>query len=295
MELRHLRSFVTVAEELHFGRAAERLHMAQSPLSQQIQRLERQVGVALFDRNRRKVELTEAGRAMLTHAREALAQADLAANAARSAAAGSAGTLTVGFLASAAIELLPRIVPPWQAVAPQAKLELIEGTSRDHLTALLEHRLDVAFVRPVTAAPGLVVETVWQEPVVAALHADSPLFAKDALCLADLRDEPFILFPRASAPDFHDQLLGACRRQGFLPHVTHECSAMPTAVGLVAAGLGVSLVPQTISRIMLDNVVYRELDGVKPVAKIAMVVAAGKRRPLVASFAECARRSLQAD
>jgi DNA-binding transcriptional LysR family regulator len=292
MELRHLRSFVTVAEELHFGRAAERLHIAQSPLSQQIQRLERQVGVALFDRNRRKVELTEAGRAMLTHAREALAQADLAANAARSAAAGSAGTLTVGFLASAAIELLPRIVPPWRAVAPQAKLELVEGASRDHLTALLERRLDVAFVRPLTGAPGLAVETVWQEPVVAALHAESPLATKDALTLGDLRDEPFILFPRASAPDFHDDLLGACRREGYAPRVAHECSAMPTAVALVAAGLGISLVPQTISRIALPNVVYRSLDGIQPVAKIAMVAASRKRRPLVASFADCTRRAL---
>src|SRR3954452_18735654 len=120
MELRHLRSFVAVAEELHFGRAAERLHIAQSPLSQQIQRLERQVGAMLFERNRRKVELTDAGNAMLTHAREALAQADLAETAARAAAAGRAGTLRIGFLGSAALAILPRIVPAWRGGGARA-------------------------------------------------------------------------------------------------------------------------------------------------------------------------------
>src|SRR4051794_24642585 len=118
MELRHLRSFVAVAEELHFGRAAERLHIAQSPLSQQIQRLERQVGAMLFERNRRKVELTDAGNAMLTHAREALAQADLAETAARAAAAGRAGTLRIGFLGSAALAIPPPIGPPWRGRGP---------------------------------------------------------------------------------------------------------------------------------------------------------------------------------
>src|SRR5436309_2216393 len=142
MELRHLRSFVAVAEELHFGRAAERLHIAQSPLSQQIQRLERQIGVTLFERNRRKVELTEAGHAMLGHAREALAQADLAETAARAAAAGRTGTLRVGFLGSVALALLPRIVPPWRLEAPDVRLELVEGSSGEHIGAVLDQRLD---------------------------------------------------------------------------------------------------------------------------------------------------------
>jgi DNA-binding transcriptional LysR family regulator len=284
MELRHLRSFVAVAEELHFGRAAERLHIAQSPLSQQIQRLERQVGAMLFERNRRKVELTDAGNAMLTHAREALAQADLAETAARAAAAGRAGTLRIGFLGSAALAILPRIVPPWRASAPDATLELVEGSSGEHIRALHDQRLDVAFVRPPTATAGLIVHPVWQEQVVAVLPASSDLSRRDPLRLSDLADEPFVLFPRNSAPDFHDELSRACGRAGFTPAVAFECTAMPTVVGLVAAGLGVSLVPRSISSIGIAGVVYRELADVRPVARIAMVLSATNDRPVVRHF-----------
>jgi DNA-binding transcriptional LysR family regulator len=284
MELRHLRSFVAVAEELHFGRAAERLHIAQSPLSQQIQRLERQVGARLFERNRRKVALTEAGNAMLTHARGALAQADLAAEAARAAAAGRAGTLRVGFLGSAALALLPRIVPPWRAGAPDVALQLVEGSSGEHIDALLAQRLDVAFVRPPPRAEGLVTHPVWREPVVAALGAGTALSQQDPLRLHDLADQPFVLFPRDSAPDFHDELTGACDRAGFTPRVEFECSAMPTVVGLVAAGLGVSLVPRSIGSIGLDGVVYRDLADARPEAAIALVVSATNYRPVVQNF-----------
>jgi DNA-binding transcriptional LysR family regulator len=284
MELRHLRSFVAVAEELHFGRAAERLHIAQSPLSQQIQRLERQVGAMLFERNRRKVELTDAGNAMLTHAREALAQADLAETAARAAAAGRAGTLRIGFLGSAALAILPRIVPPWRASAPDATLELVEGSSGEHIRALHDQRLDVAFVRPPTATAGLIVHPVWQEQVVAVLPASRDLSRRDPLRLSDLADEPFVLFPRNSAPDFHDELTRACGRAGFTPAVAFECTAMPTVVGLVAAGLGVSLVPRSISSIGIAGVVYRELADVRPVARIAMVLSATNDRPVVRHF-----------
>jgi DNA-binding transcriptional LysR family regulator len=292
MELRHLRSFVTVAEELHFGRAAERLHIAQSPLSQQIQRLERQVGVALFDRNRRKVELTEAGQAMLVHARKALAQADLAANAARGAAAGQAGVLRVGLLASAALTLLEKIVPPWRAVAPAASLEFAEGATRELIAGVHERRLDVALVRPTQTADYLIVDVVWREPVVAVVPAASPLATRKSLRLNELRGEPFVMFPRESAPEFHDHLVDACREAGFTPQVAHECSAMPTVVGVVAAGLGVSLVPQSISRIALDGVRYRPLAGVDLHASIAMVTAADNLRPLVLTFTDSVRRTL---
>jgi DNA-binding transcriptional LysR family regulator len=292
MELRNLRSFVTVAEELHFGRAAERLHIAQSPLSQQIQRLERQVGVVLFDRNRRKVELTEAGQAMLVHAREALAQAELAANAARGAAAGRAGNLRVGFLASAALELLAMIVPPWRVIAPAATLEFVEGTTRDHIVGVRERMLDVAFVRLPQVAEDLVVDVVWREPVVAVVPSGTRLAQRKSLQLSQLRDEPFVLFPRESAPEFHDDLVDACNEAGFAPKVEYECSAMPTAVGVVAAGLGVSLVPQSISRIALEGVSYLALDGVELHARIAMVTHGTNTRPLVCTFRDSVRNTM---
>jgi DNA-binding transcriptional LysR family regulator len=291
MELRHLRSFVAVAEELHFGRAAERLHIAQSPLSQQIQRLERQVGVALFDRNRRKVELTEAGRAMLVHARETLAQADLAANAARGAAAGQAGELRVGFLASAAMALLPSIVPPWRAAAPAATVEFVEGTTREQLVGVRDRRLDVAFVRPPERDDDLVIDVVWGEPIVAVVPAGGPLAARKSLQLSDLRDEPFVLFPRESAPGLHDHLVERCSEAGFAPAVAYECSAMPTAVAVVAAGLGVSLVPQSISSLALQGVAYRPLDD-EVHAQIAMITHVANSRPLVYAFTDSVRRTL---
>ena len=290
MELRHLRSFVAVAEELHFGRAAERLHIAQSPLSQQIQRLERQVGAMLFERNRRKVELTEAGQAMLRHAREALAQADLAETAARAAAAGLGGMLRVGFLGSAALAVLPRIVPPWRATAPDVTLRLVEGSSGEHIRAVHDQGLDVAFVRPPTTTTGLIAHPVWREPVAAVLPVTNALSRRNTLQLKDLGDQPFVLFPRDSAPEFHDELTRAWARAGFSPDVAFECTAMPTVVGLVAAGLGVSLVPQSIRNIRLDGVVYRELTGVCPEARIAMVLSTANDRPVVRHFVDSVQR-----
>jgi DNA-binding transcriptional LysR family regulator len=141
----------------------------------------------------------------------------------------------------------------------------------------------------------LVIETVWREPVVAVLAAHTTLAGSDQLPLSALRDEPFILFPRATAPDYYDDLIGACRRHGFSPRVAHECSAMQTVVGLVAAGLGVSLVPQSISRLDVVNAAYRKLDGAQPAAQIAIVTKSGNDRPLVSNFLASTRHGLATD
>lgn len=238
------------------------------------------------------MELTEAGRAMLVHARAALAQADLAANAARGAAAGEAGELRVGFLASAAMALLPTIVPPWRTVARAATLQIVEGTTRDHLAGVRDRRLDVAFIRPPEPDDDLVIDVVWHEPVVAVIPAVAPLATRKSLRLRDLRDEPFVLFPRDTAPQFHDHIVERCREAGFTPKIMHECSAMQTVVAAVAAGLGVSLVPQSISNIALPGVAYRPLD-VDVHAHIAMITTTENPRPLVSAFTDSVRRTLQ--
>jgi DNA-binding transcriptional LysR family regulator len=284
MELRHLRSFLAVAEELHFSRAARRLHMAQSPLSQQIQRLERELGVQLFRRNRRRVELTDAGLAMLDHARRALDHAEQAAGAARAAGAGRAGRLDVGFLATAALALLPAVLPPFREAAPDATLRLTEAGSQDLLGALHRGELDVAFTRPPAPTAELSTTVVWREPVIAVLPAAHRLCAGPDLDLADPRDEDFVTFPRWSAPEFYDHLLAACHDAGFAPRIVQEALAMPTVVGLVAAGLGVALVPGGIRHLRLPAVGYRELRGEPAHAEIAMVHLASNHRPLLEVF-----------
>jgi DNA-binding transcriptional LysR family regulator len=155
-----------------------------------------------------------------------------------------------------------------------------------------ERRLDVAFVRPPQTADDLVVDVVWREPMVAVVPAGSPLAQRTSLVLNELRGEPFVLFPRESAPDFHDDLVDACRKAGFAPTVAYECSAMSTVVGVVAAGLGVSLVPQSISRIELEGACYLPLDGIDLHARIAMVTAVDNSRPLVTAFTDSVRRTL---
>jgi DNA-binding transcriptional LysR family regulator len=183
-------------------------------------------------------------------------------------------------------------MPPWRAIAPAATLEFAEGPSGAHIAGVRERRLDVAFVRPPQTADDLVVDVVWREPMVAVVPAGSPLAQRTSLVLNELRGEPFVLFPRESAPDFHDDLVDACRKAGFAPTVAYECSAMPTVVGVVAAGLGVSLVPQSISRIELEGACYLPLDGIDLHARIAMVTAVDNSRPLVTAFTDSVRRTL---
>ncbi|TWF79449.1 LysR family transcriptional regulator [Pseudonocardia hierapolitana] len=292
MELRHLRSFLAVADELHFSRAARRLHMAQSPLSQQIQRLEREIGVPLFRRNRRKVELTDAGLAMLDHARRAIDHAEQAAGAARAAGTGRAGRLGIGFLATAALALLPAVLPTFRRAAPDAELRLTEAGSQDLLRALHRGELDVAFTRPPAPTAELTAAVVWREPVIAVLPAGHPLCAAPDVRLADLHGEDFVTFPRWSAPEFYDHLVAACHAAGFAPRIVQEALAMPTVVGLVAAGLGVALVPAGMRHLALPGVAHRQLRGDPAHAEIAMVHLAGNDRPLLSAFTATVRATL---
>jgi DNA-binding transcriptional LysR family regulator len=290
MELRHLRSFLAVAEELHFTRAARRLHIAQSPLSQQIRRLENELGTRLFERDHHSVRLTAAGEAMLEHARAAIRHADRAAHAARLAAAGRSGTLAVGFLASAALELLPRIVPSFRAHAPTAELRLTEASSAQLVDHLHDGQLDVAFIRPPDDRQQLTVEVIWSEPMLVALPAGHALGANAALRLAELQGEPLILFPRASAPRFHDQLIAACHQAGVSPRIVQEAVAMPMIISLVAAGVGAALVPRSVSPLASGQVTYHRLRGTPLRAEIAMATHANNGSPLLDAFARHVRQ-----
>jgi DNA-binding transcriptional LysR family regulator len=270
-ELRHLRYFVAVAEELHFGRAARRLGIAQPPLSQQIRQLEQRLGVALFIRTSRQVALTPAGEALLRGARRVLAELGLAAAAARRAGAGETDALRVAYTDSAALSVLPSAIQRFRSAMPTVHLDLVEGSTAAQIDAVGRDLVDLAVVRGPVVQPALRTEVVLREPFLLALPDPHPLTARARVELAALGGEPMVLFPRHLAPDFHDTISAMCRAAGFTPLVAYEGAEYQTILSLVAAGLGVSLVPRSVGNLQRRGVVYRELPDAPPRAEIAAV------------------------
>ena len=260
MELRHLRSFVAVAEERHFGRAAERLHMAQPPLSQQIRRLEDELGATLLHRTTRSVELAPAGEVLLVRAREILAAVDSATEDARRAARGEFGRLAVGFTGSATYALLPSVAAALRRSLPGVMLDLRgELLTPAQVEGLLDGTLDLGLLRPPVRERDLAVEVVRSEPLVAVLPEAHPLAAADAVPLEQLAGEPFVVYPSHFRSVVHDAVEETCAAHGFHPRVALEVSETATLVSFVAAGLGVSLVPESVEHMTVHGAVYRPL------------------------------------
>jgi DNA-binding transcriptional LysR family regulator len=259
VELRHLRSFLAVAEELHFSRAAARLHISQPPLSKQIRRLEDQLGARLFRRTKRRVELTPAGQAFLTEARQTLAQAERAVRAAQRAERGELGQLVVGYLIAAAYGPLPDVIRMFRRRFPDVDLRLQNLRSVQQRHALLNRQIDVGFVRPQAADPRLVYEAIWRDSVVVALPASHPLTRRTIVDVSQLETELFVLIAPEDAGAFYDQVLALCRSAGFTPRVAHRVPDLHAAIALVAAGLGIGPVPAAIQGFKRKGVVYRPL------------------------------------
>lgn len=259
IELRHLRYFMAIAEELHFGRAAERLGIAQPPLSQQIKSLEALVGYALFER-RPQVRLTTAGEAFLEVAGRTLAQVEEGLELTRRAGRGEAGRITVGFAASILTTALPEILRTYREQYPGVELRLRELSSAAQAAALADGSIDVGFVREaVVQGSDVTCEPIFREEFVAVLPPSHPLAGREQLPLTDIAAEPFVHFPRAVAPALFDQIADACGRAGFRPRVVQEAQEWLTILGLVEAGLGVSLVPASFRRLRWGGVQYRPL------------------------------------
>ncbi len=289
MELRQLRYFVAVAEELHFRRAAARLHMSQPPLSQQIQALETEMGCRLLTRSRRRVELTAAGAAFLRDARTLLAELDGAVATARRIDAGQTGRLRINFVGSALLSILPDLVQRFRAAHPLVEVDLHERSTVDQLRALKSGTADVGLVRPpLDPDADLNVEIVLRERTVAALPAEHPLAALKRNPLRRLAAEPLVLFPRDQAPGFHDLLISSLAGTGVTPRVAQYAPEMLTIIGLVAAGIGVSLVPASVQRLALDGVAYRPVGGA-PAAELTAITRADDDSPLVRAFVAHAR------
>lgn len=252
MELRHLRYFVAVAEEKHVTRAAERLGMQQPPLSQQIQALEAELDVQLFRRKPRGVELTQAGEVLFQDARAILARVEHAVAATKRAARGEQGRVVIGFTSSVPFHpFMPRIIRSFREAFPLISLVLEEGGTSELVDALRQERIDAAFIRSAVTDPlGLDMRPLLEEEMVAALPAGHPLAQGDGtpLPLSALAAETFILYRRPSGPGLYDSILAGCHRAGFSPRVGQEAPRMLSTLNLVAAGLGVSIVPASILR-----------------------------------------------
>lgn len=283
-ELRQLRYFATVAEELHFGRAALQLGMAQPPLSQAIRRLERGLGFALFVRTQRKVELTPAGRVFLEETRRTLAQADEAVRLARRAASEETAELAIAFVSAALYRLLPAALREYRKACPSVRVKLDERPTEQQIADLKSGAIDLGFLHPpVASAADLTIETIHRDTLILAMPEDSPLARKPEVLLAELADEPFVLFPHVQGPVLHGRIMQACRQAGFLPRVEQEARQMHTILSLVAAGIGISLVPDGARTMRIDGVRFRQLDGVSNELAWELAIGwrgKGARRPL---------------
>ena len=270
--LRHLRHFVTVAEERHFGRAAERLHMAQPPLSQQIRRLEAELGVELFVRTTRRVDLTPAGTVYLERARGLLASVDEAAREARLAAAGVVGHLTIGCVGSVTYSVLPVLARRLAEELPGIECSFRgEMLVPQQVEALRDRSIDLALLRPPVADGSLQVTTLRRDRLVAAVPEGHRLADRTEVRVADLEDTGLIVHSADRRSVMYDVVRRLCRDAGFEPLIRHEVGETSTVVTLVAGGLGVAVVPEQVRALALDGVVFRPL--VRPVTSVDLAVA----------------------
>ncbi len=263
IELRLWRQFLAVAEELHFGRAAKRMHMTQPPLTQAIAQLERVLGVRLFERTKRSVALTAAGESLVPTVRELLARAQALPAQARAAAGGESGRLRIAFVSTVGFSLLPQWLRAFRTQHPGVQTELIEATGDVQLQALARGDIDAGFMlhSPGFAPPDLHHLQVTREPLVLALSEAHPLATAPRLSLAAALAQPLVIFPRRIVPSLHDAIFGLYHAAGREPHIAQEAIQMQTIVNLVAAGLGLAWVPDSVREFQRGGVVYRQLGG----------------------------------
>jgi DNA-binding transcriptional LysR family regulator len=284
MDLRQLRYFVAVAEERHFGRAAQRLHMSQPPLSMQIKALERELGIGLLERTSRRVALTDAGRAFLERAKIILGAVEEAREVARGAEQGLQGRLEVGFISSASLSLLPPSIRLFRERFGGVELELKELTSAQQIDALYEGGIRVGLVRLPLRAPGIRFEPVLEERLVVAMPSGHALEELERVPLQAVADLPLIFFTRQLIPGFHAQIVELFRRVGAFPKVAQHAVHLQTIVGLVASGVGIAILPSSAERVSREGVAYRALDVPDATSWMGLAWVEGDESKLVRNF-----------
>jgi DNA-binding transcriptional LysR family regulator len=292
IELRHLRYFVAVAEELHFGRAALRLHLAQPPLSQQIRQLERNLGHALFLRTSRSVALTSAGQELLERARRTLARVEDDLAAVRRVGRGEVGALTIAFTGSAILsDPLPGAIRAYRRRYPEVDLRLRELGTMLQIEALRDGSIDLGFLRDPGPFDGLVIEELSREPYVAVLPSRHSLAKMRTVAVKKLNGEPFIFHRRGIGPLAFDRTMAVCRQAGFLPEIVQEAPQWPTVIRLVESGLGVSIAPRCVSKLETMGVCFRPINVKGAFTEVSLGHRDEPLSPTAAEFARMARQS----
>ncbi|WP_369206641.1 LysR family transcriptional regulator [Streptomyces sp. PU-14G] len=293
MELRYLAAFVAVAEELHFGRAAKRLRMAQPPLSQQIRQLERELDVQLFERSTRSVRLTGAGEAFLGPVRTVLADLESATRLARAAGRGESGRVSVGFAGASSHTTLPRLTRAVRTAHPGIALVMRGQTYANRaLDEVAEGCLDLGFVRSPVTRPGVRTRVIAEEELVCALASDHPLARQERIAVADLAAEPFVSFPANAGSSLRDVTFLTCERAGYLPRVVQEAPDSYTILALVAMGVGVTLTLTSCTHIQQTGLVYRPLAGAPVLLRSALAWRADNPSAALRSVLDVARETL---
>lgn len=292
IEVRRLRYFVAIAEELHFGRASERLRIAQPALSRQMVELEHAIGAALFDRTRHHIKLTAAGAMLLPSARAILERIIEAARVVRLAGEGKTGVLNIGFVGSAAYSVIPRILNVFRTTNPDVELLLHVMNTAELRVATIDRRIDVAFARPGIDDPEVLNELLLEEPLVVALPERDELCRNKVVSLDQLMDRAFVLYPNQPRPSFADTILGLCRAAGYMPTIAQEASELQTALGLVAAGAGVSLVPSSVSVSDRLGVIFRPLAPPAPKTSLSLSFRRDNRQAVLSAFCATAKHAV---
>jgi DNA-binding transcriptional LysR family regulator len=292
MELRHLRYFLAVADELSFTRAAERVGIAQPPFSQQIQALEHEIGVQLVERTPRRVVLTEAGTVFAERARFILSRVGEAVVVTQQVGRGMAGHVCVGFTESGCFHpAVTRTLLEFRQAYPALHVTLRESLSTDLVAMIREGTVDAAFIRPPIEGDGVVAQTpLLQEKLVVAVPKGHRLASRKATTLADLSDELFIFYPRRVRPGLTDAVIAACERSGFHPRLSQEAPQLTSTLNLVAAGLGVSVVPESLRYLRTNDIVYLRLTGDAPQAALGLASRIDERSVAVGNFIAVALR-----
>ncbi|MBV4458442.1 LysR family transcriptional regulator [Pseudomonas sp. COR58] len=296
LDLRRLRCFLVVSEELHFGRAAARLHLSQPPLTRQISALEAELGFRLFDRSSRNVTLTAEGRHFLPYARALLEQVERTAAIGHKLAAGSVGHLALGFASSIALsDLFSQAVRDFCSAHPQVQLTVEEGASTAQWSQIAEGRLDVGLSRlhPPADRSDIEVTCLGQEPLIAAVASDSPLAAQERVTLSELSEHPLIAFPTDYGSGLNDSIETLYRRHGLTPRRAPTGKQITSLIALVAAGRGVAVVPQCVQTLVRHGVTYRPLAEAHATVPLLAMTRRQERSPLVRAFVEILRRSVQ--
>ncbi|MDR8071893.1 LysR family transcriptional regulator [Burkholderia cenocepacia] len=288
MELRHLHYLITLAETLHFGRAAERLHISQPPLSRQIALLEEELGVSLFDRTSRTVKLTAAGEGFLQDAREILASVERAKRNAISANHGHRGSLSVGFMFAAAFSIVPAILRAYTTKYPEVEIQVSEVVPSLLMQDLRESRLDIGLMYPLGDHVGMETFTVFEEPLVVALPSNHSLARSDEpMDVAELEDERFLITRREASPYFHDLISNHCKKAGFTPSIFMQTNYQHTIITFVGQALGVGLVHRSMQTSMPTNVKFRPLQN-PPTVKVNATWNSRNRNPCMETFVQLA-------